>query len=107
MTKQPAKDILVPSLHMQRASLTIWWKAATLLLCLLAFPLAQTKPRGGRYAGVFVALLLYLVYRTLLGTAKNWVADGALPPMPGLWLVHAGCVLTAVGLTVVTRRRAL
>ena len=87
------------------------WRSAmplsALLLCLLAFPLAQTKPRGGRYAGVFVALLLYLVYRTLLGTAKNWVADGALPPMPGLWLVHAGCVLTAVGLTVVTRRRAL
>ena len=86
------------------------WRSAmpvsAVLLCLLAFPLARTNPRGGRYASVFVAVLLYMVYRTLLGTAKNWVADGALPPMPGLWLVHAACLLTAVGLGALTRRQA-
>ena len=93
-----------------KARAELQWRSAmpvsAVLLCFLAFPLARTNPRGGRYASVFVAVLLYIVYRTLLGTAKNWVADGALPPIPGLWLVHAACLLTAVGLGVLTRRQA-
>jgi lipopolysaccharide export system permease protein len=85
------------------------WRSAmpvsAVLLCLLAFPLARTNPRGGQYTSVFVAVLLYMVYRTLLGTARSWVADGALPPMPGLWLVHAACLLTALGLGALMRRQ--
>jgi lipopolysaccharide export system permease protein len=47
---------------------------------------------------VFLAALLYVAYRTLLGTAKSWVADGVLPPTPGLWLVHGACLVIALGL---------
>jgi len=71
---------------------------SAVLLCLLAVPLGRTHPLGGRAARVFLAVILYVGYRTLLGTAKSWVADGLLPPTPGLWPVHAACLLTAVGL---------
>jgi lipopolysaccharide export system permease protein len=78
------------------------WRSAmpvsALLLCLLAVPLGRVDARSGRAARVLVAALLYVVYRTLLGTAKTWVADGVLPPLPGLWVVHAACFLVAVGL---------
>jgi lipopolysaccharide export LptBFGC system permease protein LptF len=47
---------------------------------------------------VFLAAILYIGYRTLLGTAKSWVADGVLPAAPGLWLVHGVCLMVAIGL---------
>jgi lipopolysaccharide export system permease protein len=73
------------------------WRSAmpvsAVLLALLAVRLGRGAPGRGRYAMVVPALLLYLVYRSLLGTAKNWVADGTLPAVPGVWLVHAACLL--------------
>ena len=78
------------------------WRIAmpvsAMLLCLLAVPLGRAEPRQGRAARVLLAALLYVAYRTLLGTARSWVADGVLPPMPGLWLVHGACLLAALGL---------
>jgi lipopolysaccharide export system permease protein len=76
------------------------WRSAmpisALLLSLLAIPLARTEPRRGRYANAFPALLLYIGYRSLLSTAKSWVSDGILPALPGLWLIHATCLLIVV-----------
>lgn len=84
------------------AAAELQWRSAmpisAVLLSLLAIPLGRTDPRRGRAARVFVAALLYVGYRTLLGTAKSWVADGVLAPTPGLWLVHGACLLTALGL---------
>jgi len=84
------------------AAAELQWRSsmpiATILLCLLAVPLGRTDPRRGRAARVVVAALLYVVYRTLLGTAKSWVADGILPPTPGLWVVHGGCLLLVLAL---------
>lgn len=78
------------------------WRAAmpisALLLVAIAIPLAQAGSGRNRYLSAPPALLIYLVYRTLLGTAKNWVADGDMPWFPGVWLVHlaaaaaAGCL---------------
>ncbi len=83
------------------------WRSAmpisTILLCLLAVPLGRSDPRRGRAARVVLAALLYVVYRTLLGTAKSWVADGVLPPAPGLWVVHGACFLLV--LTLAWRQR--
>jgi lipopolysaccharide export system permease protein len=81
-------------------SAELQWRAAmpvsALLLSLLAIPLGHTDPRRGRYANIFPAVLLYIAYRYLLGMAKNWVADGTLPELPGVWLVHGAFLVLAV-----------
>jgi len=85
-----------------QASAELQWRGAmpvsTVLLGLLAIPLSRTDLRRGRAAKILLALLLYLGYRTLLGTARNWVADGVLPALPGLWLIHGGCLVIALAL---------
>ncbi len=84
------------------------WRSAmpisAILLCLLAIPLGHSDPRSGRAARIFLAAFLYVGYRTLLGTAKSWVADGVLPPAPGLWLVHGTVLLAALALGRLQRR---
>ena len=78
------------------------WRMAnpisTVLLVLVALTLSRVDPYEGKYAKFFAALLIYMVYRRLLGTAKDLVAHGTLAPLPGLWSVHALCLLIAVAL---------
>ena len=61
---------------------------ATVVLALLALPLARTPPRSARYGRLLLALLSYIVYLNLLALGRAWIADGALPPSLGLWWVH-------------------
>jgi lipopolysaccharide export system permease protein len=56
-------------------------------LLLLAVPLCRSSPRKGRYGRLVVAILLFVIYYNLLGTAKVWVGDGSVPPVIGLWWV--------------------
>jgi lipopolysaccharide export system permease protein len=81
-----------------RDAAELQWRIANavsvLLLALIAIPLSHTNPRRGKYAKLFVAILFYVAYRNLLGTARHWIEDGALPFLPGLWLVH-GLALAA------------
>jgi lipopolysaccharide export system permease protein len=70
--------------------------ASTLVLALLALPLSRVSPRRGKYAKLFVAILIYLAYRQLLGVSKEWVENESLPPLPGVWGVHALCLIGAV-----------
>jgi len=62
---------------------------SAILLTLLAFPLSIANPRQGRFAGLAVAIIIYLIYSNLLILAESWVADGKLPVMPGMFAVHA------------------
>jgi lipopolysaccharide export system permease protein len=82
------------------AAAELQWRTAmpvsAVLLCLLAVPLGRTSPRQGRAVRILLAAILYVGYRTLLGTAKSWVGDGVLPVVPGLWVVHAACLATAL-----------
>ena len=61
---------------------------SVLIFGLLAFPLAKTSPRAGRYEKLLPSILLYIVYYNLLALSKRWVENGALPPFLGLWWVH-------------------
>jgi lipopolysaccharide export system permease protein len=94
--------------HDREAAAELQWRSAmpisTVLLCLLAVPLGRIDPRTGRAARVLAAALAYVVYRTLLGTAKSWVADGVLAPAAGLWVVHGACLVVVVGLSWRQRR---
>jgi len=58
------------------------------ILCLLAVTLSKVNPRQGRFARLAPAVLLYLIYFALLLASRDWVADGSLPAVIGLWWVH-------------------
>jgi len=69
------------------------WRLAmplsVIALLLLAVPLCKSPPRQGRYGRLVIAVLLFVIYYNLLGTAKVWVGNGVLPPVIGLWWVPA------------------
>ncbi len=68
------------------------WRIAvpvsTFLLALLAVPLSKSSPRGGRYAGLFFGILLYVFYNNLLTVGRSALGKGEVPPELGLWWVH-------------------
>ncbi|HYQ73398.1 MAG TPA: LPS export ABC transporter permease LptF [Gammaproteobacteria bacterium] len=64
-------------------------------LLMLAVPLCKSSPRQGRYGRLVLAILLFVIYYNLLGTAKVWVGDGNVPPVIGLWWVPALPVLVS------------
>ena len=66
---------------------------STVLLALLAVPLARSRPREGRYGRIAVGLLVFIIYFNLLSAAKAWTEEGTVPPFPGMWWVHGVIVL--------------
>jgi lipopolysaccharide export system permease protein len=67
-----------------------------LVLALLAVPLARLRPRQGRYARVWLAVLVYFLYSNLISAGKVWIARGTLPASLGLWWTHAAVGLVAL-----------
>lgn len=69
------------------------WRIAApvsaLVLLLLAVPLGHIAPREGRYSKLVWGILAYLAYSNLLSLGQTWLAKGTVPPMVGLWWVHA------------------
>jgi len=59
-----------------------------MVLVVLAVPLGSMSPRQSKHSGMVVAVLVYLIYYNLLGTARAWVEQGSIPPQIGLWWVH-------------------
>jgi lipopolysaccharide export system permease protein len=80
-----------------------------LVLALIAVPLARLRPRQGRYARVWVALLIFLLYSQLISVGKVMIGRGTLPQFLGLWWTHAAVVALALlvlfGPVVATRLR--
>jgi lipopolysaccharide export system permease protein len=76
------------------------WRISMPLMCIvltvLAVPLARLKPRQGRYARVWLALVAYLIYWNLITAGQAWVARGAIPAALGLWWTHIAVLLLAV-----------
>ena len=67
----------------------------TLLMVLLAIPLSRTRPRQGRYATLLPLTLLFITIFYGGNVCRTLVANGALPVIPGVWLVP---VLMGAGL---------
>lgn len=57
------------------------------IVVMIAVPLSRTSPRQGRFARLIPSIILYLVYITLLTTARDKVEDGSSILM--IWFVHA------------------
>jgi len=70
-----------------------------LVLALLAVPLARLKPRQGRYARVWLAVVVFAVYYNLAAVGKTWIARGTVREPFGLWWTHA--VVALLALTVI------
>jgi lipopolysaccharide export system permease protein len=70
-----------------------------LVLALLAVPLAKLRPRQGRYARVWIAVLIFFLYYNLVSVGKTWIARGTVPEWLGLWWTHA--VVAALALSVI------
>lgn len=62
---------------------------ATLALALLAVPLSRSGPRQGRHTSFIIAIAAYIGLFILTSAARNWVADGIIPAIPGIWWVYS------------------
>lgn len=71
---------------------------STILLALLAVPLARSRPREGRYGRISIGLLVFIIYFNLLSAAKAWTEEATISPELGLWWVHGCVVLFTLGL---------
>ncbi len=93
----PTRALLHSSDREQQAELQ--WRIAlpvmAVVLTLLAVPLSRLNPRQGRYARVWVAVLLYFVYSSLVELGRSWITRGTLPASLGLWWTHAAIILAA------------
>jgi len=86
----PTTRLLASSDPEDRAELQ--WRLAMpisiLLLGLLAVPLSKTSPRRGRFGGMILGIMIYLVYNNLLTVAKSSLGKGEVPEIVGMWWVH-------------------
>lgn len=68
---------------------------SALVLAMLAIPLSYVRPRQSRYARLFPAILIYIIYINLLFVARDWIEDKVLSVSLGMWWVHI-CMLSLV-----------
>jgi len=61
---------------------------STFLLAMLAMLLSKTSPRRGRFAKLFLAILVLVIYNNMVTVSRSWVERGVLPPELGMWYVH-------------------
>ncbi len=71
---------------------------SVLILALLAVPLSYLRPRQGRYAKLFYALLIYLFYTNMLFLSRSWAFSEKVGPVLGLWWIHVLMLLVALSL---------
>ena len=99
------KRVATPTLELlhsddPRDTAELQWRISmplsVIVLLLVAVPLCKSSPRQGRYGRLVVAILLFVVYYNLLGTAKVWVGKGVVPTMVGLWWVPVLPVILAL-----------
>ncbi len=72
------------------------WRFALPVMCIVlaivAVPLSRLKPRQGRYARLWVAVVLYLLYSNLVALGRSWIEHGTAPASLGLWWTHAAVI---------------
>lgn len=76
------------------------WRVAVpvsvVVLGLLGLRLSKTGPREGRFAKLFIAIVLYVIYNQLLVTLRDGVGNGGIPLAVGLWPVPLAFLLYAL-----------
>jgi lipopolysaccharide export system permease protein len=99
---RPTQDLIAEGSAKALAELN--WRIgvpiSALVFALLALPLSRANPREGRFARLFAAILVYVIYSNLLGVCRLWLDRGKLAPELGLWPVHLLFVAVAIALLV-------
>jgi len=94
----PTARLLGASDRASRAELQ--WRLAMPVMCIvltvIAVPLSRLKPRQGRYARLWLAVVLYLAYSNLVALGRSWIEHGTAPAWIGLWWTHAAVIAAAV-----------
>ncbi len=89
----------------KREAAELQWRISmplsVLLLALMALPISRLSPREGRYARLFVAILIYIVYNNLMLVARDMVKTSAVPEFIGIWWVHLLLLITAITVLVI------
>lgn len=67
-----------------------------MVLTLVAVPLSRLRPRQGRYARIWLGVVIYFVYANLVEAGKVWIERGVVPEALGLWWTHLAVVLLAI-----------
>ena len=98
----PTATLMVLDGPLERAEL--FWRLsvpiASMVLTLLAVPLAYVNPRIGTTFNLIAAAFLYMLYSNCLNIVQSFIAQGKLGFLPGLALPHAiaiGLVLLLYG----------
>ncbi len=94
----PVSRLLASNDSMDKAELQ--WRLAmplsVVLLGFLAVPLSKTSPRRGRFGGLFLGIMIYVIYNNMLTVARNSLSKGEIPVWLGMWWVHALLLLIFV-----------
>ena len=72
------------------------------IVTLIAVPMSSTNPRQGRFAKLIPSIVLYLLYLSLLTSARSTVEEGDTGVWL-LWLVHAAFLALAANLILAER----
>jgi lipopolysaccharide export system permease protein len=80
---------------------------ATVLLALIAVPLARSAPRESRFRNFTIALVVYVALFSMTSVLRTWIEQGKLGAMPGLWTAYfiEGLVLVVLVTQPRLRRR--
>jgi lipopolysaccharide export system permease protein len=100
LDEKPSMRLVGSSARADRAELQ--WRVGlpvmVLIVAACALPLGRLQPRQGRYARVWLAILLFAVYGNLATAARTWFEHGVTPPALGMWWVHGVFALLALAL---------
>jgi len=77
----------------------------TILLALIAVPLARSAPRESRFRNVSIAVLAYIVLFALMSVLRTFIEQGRLGAFPGLWTAYAIQALVLIVLVTQPRMR--
>lgn len=98
LDEKPTRRLFASDARRDRAELQ--WRVGlpimVLVIAACAVPLGKLRPRQGRYARVWLAVLLFAVYGNLATAARTWFEHGVTPAALGMWWVHGLFALVAV-----------
>lgn len=58
---------------------------SVMILGLIGLKMSETKPREGRFAKIFLALVVYIIYNQLLMLGREGISNEEIPAWIGLW----------------------